>query len=269
MTQPTSGAFTRFISAGQINQSGQNQGTNTAAVSTSGYKEGFWSYNDDTGGYAYTPADPKNLRALAESSYSFTNDSYAGISSVAENWQDPNKNYEVVGIYEGPSTSRGRLTGVNLTGIPENKIFRLLGSRWCFPIAESVAVEPGVSEYRVKFWNSQNRLHPGIKFKITYTVYWRYYPPTYTTGLTDIEGQYDFDVTFDGKTQANADLRALGYPPKPSGTVTWQEPNQSTPDPNDFITRTGEWGGYATYLEKNGSVELVAPTPKFWIKQHA
>ena len=85
--------------------------------------------------------------------------------------------------------------------------------------------------------------------------------------MSAIEGGYDFDITFDGKTQANAEEKTMPYTPKPTGTVTWTEPDPRPGYPP--IQRSGEWGGSAGYYEKNGSVELLPPVPEFWIKQHA
>lgn len=271
MSYPTAfGQLTKFIANGELNQETAGPGTNSPAVHRIGYTETFFSYNSDSGQRVQTPADPKNLRALAEYNSTFTNYLYEGIEEVAENWQDPDKNYRVVGIFDKAPTepSPFKITGVNLSGIPKNKIFRRLGSGWCFPIWESLPSTPGSNEYRAKFWNSQNRREPAIKYKVTYTVFWSYYPPNMEyTGLSPIEGEYDFDITFDGKTQANAEEKTLPYPPRPTGTVTWTEPSSTPGFPP--VQRSGEWSGWAGYCEKNGSVELLPPLPEFWIKQHA
>jgi len=272
-------SFTKFAQTGSINQSTALPGTTFSSLPSVGVAHDGLIRNDDAGNSAFSPAEPKSLRALAEYDQ-FHGSIYRMTEEIAENWNDPSKNYTVSVIspvgpndppMSGPSGTNN--SGLNLSEIPKNKIFRTLGGGWCYPVCEYDKSQEAAGQVVFKFWNSKDISRPFIPYKVKYTwsVSWTApgwqapgYPPsgydTYGLG-PPITANGEFDITFDGKSQANAETKTASYPPKPSP--------YSYVSPLDGQTYLLPWTGGIVFDEVITSVELIAPLPEFWIKQHA
>lgn len=260
-------SFTKFISIGSINQS-TDTGATTGPIILSGFEEKFAIYEDDANNRVHTPSNPKALRALAK--YDSILGDYNEIEEIGENWNDPSKNYRIRLIESSPD---GEITGVNLSEIPKEKIFRRIGSSWCKPVCETDYSQENAGQVTCKFWNSRAINVPFIKYKVKYkwSVMWEApgyqapgYPPlgydTYGLG-PPIEQNGEVEVTFDGKSQANADVRVITFTPKP--------PDYIYVSPADGQSYPQPWRGGSSVGEVLSSVEFLPPIPEFWIKQHA